>query len=42
MREEQLTRVRSLRVERSREEKLLKEELDEVLEDNATPEEKPK
>lgn len=42
VREEQLTRVRSLRVERSREEKLLKEELDEVLEDNATPEEKPK
>lgn len=42
VREEQLTRVRSLRVERSREEKLLKEELDEVLEDSATPEEKPK
>jgi tetratricopeptide (TPR) repeat protein len=42
VREEQMTRVRSLRVERSREEKLLKEELDEVLEDSASPEEKPK
>lgn len=42
VREEQMTRVRSLRVERVREEKLLKEELDEVLEDSATPEEKPK
>lgn len=42
VREEQMTRVRSLRVERSREEKSLKEELDEVLEDSAAPEEKPK
>ncbi len=42
VREEQLTRVRSLRVERVREEKLLKEELDEVLEEAVTPEEKPK
>lgn len=42
VREEQMTRVRSLRIERTREEKLLKEELDEVLEDSATPEEKPK
>lgn len=42
VREEQMTRVRSLRIERTREEKLLKEELDEVLEDSATPEDKPK
>jgi len=42
VREEQMTRVRSLRIERTREEKLLKEELDEVLEDSAAPEEKPK
>jgi hypothetical protein len=42
VREEQMTRVRNLRVERAREEKLLKEELDEVLEDDSTPEEKPK
>lgn len=42
VREEQMTRVRNLRIERSREEKLLKEELDEVLEDSASPEDKPK
>ncbi len=38
VREEQMTRVRSLRVERSREEKLLREELDEVLDDSGDPE----
>jgi hypothetical protein len=34
VREEQLTRVRNLRVERAREERLLKEELDDVLDDS--------
>ncbi|MDI3283109.1 tetratricopeptide repeat protein [Polyangium sp. 15x6] len=38
VREEQMTRVRSLRVERAREEKLLREELDEVLDDSGAPE----
>lgn len=38
VREEQMLRVRQLRVERAREERLLREELDEVLDDNGEPE----
>ena len=37
MREEQLDRVRNLQTERSREERLLDEELKEVLDDSADP-----
>jgi tetratricopeptide (TPR) repeat protein len=39
VREAQLSRVRSLRVERSREDQLLKQELNEVLDDSGEPEE---
>jgi tetratricopeptide (TPR) repeat protein len=39
VREEQLTRVRSLQIERAREERLLREELNEVLDDSGDPEE---
>ena len=39
VREEQLTRVRRLRVERARGERRLQEELNEVLDDNGEPEE---
>ena len=39
VREEQVTRVRSLQVERSREERLLREELNEVLDDSGDAEE---
>ncbi len=39
VREEQMTRVRNLRVEKSREERLLNEELKEVLDDSGEPEE---
>jgi tetratricopeptide (TPR) repeat protein len=42
VREEQMTRVRNLRVERAREERLLKEELEEVLDDNGETEADPK
>jgi tetratricopeptide (TPR) repeat protein len=38
VREEQVTRVRSLQVERAREDRLLKEELNEVLDDSGDPE----
>lgn len=38
VREEQMTRVRSLQVERAREDRLLKEELNEVLDDSGDPE----
>ena len=38
VREEQRTRVRNLQVERSREDRLLKEELNEVLDDSGEPE----
>jgi tetratricopeptide (TPR) repeat protein len=38
VREEQRTRVRNLQVERAREDKLLKEELNEVLDDSGEPE----
>lgn len=38
VREEQVTRVRSLRAERAREDRLLKEELNEVLDDSGEPE----
>jgi hypothetical protein len=34
VREEQITRVRSLQIERAREDRLLKEELNEVLDDS--------
>ena len=39
VREEQITRVRTLKVERARNEQRLQEELDEVLDDSADPEE---
>ena len=39
VREEQVTRVRNLQVERSREDRLLKEELNEVLDDSGEAEE---
>ena len=39
VREEQRTRVRSLQVERAREDRVLKEELNEVLDDSGDPEE---
>ncbi len=39
VREEQQTRVRNLQVERAREDRLLKEELNEVLDDSGEPEE---
>ena len=39
VREEQVTRVRNLQVERAREDRLLKEELNEVLDDSGEPEE---
>jgi hypothetical protein len=42
VREEQVTRVRNLQVERSREDRLLKEELNEVLDDSADEEEEKK
>jgi len=38
VREEQLTRVRRLKVERARSEQRLQEELDEVLDDSGDPE----
>jgi hypothetical protein len=38
VREEQMTRVRSLQVERAREDRVLKEELNEVLDDSGDPE----
>jgi hypothetical protein len=40
VREEQMTRVRNLQVERAREDRLLKEELNEVLDDSGDDEEK--
>ena len=42
VREEQRTRVRSLQVERAREDRLLKEELNEVLDDSGDPDEETK
>jgi hypothetical protein len=39
VREEQVTRVRNLQIERAREDRLLKEELNEVLDDSGDPEE---
>ena len=42
VREEQRTRVRNLQVERAREDRLLKEELNEVLDDSGDPEEETK
>ena len=39
VREEQMTRVRNLQVERAREDRLLKEELNEVLDDSGSEEE---
>jgi hypothetical protein len=41
VREEQLTRVRRLRIEKARGEKLLQDELAEVLDDSGDPEEQP-
>ena len=42
VREEQQTRVRNLQVERAREDRLLKEELNEVLDDSGDSEEETK
>jgi hypothetical protein len=42
VREEQMTRVRNLQVERSREDRLLKEELNEVLDDSGDGEDEGK
>ena len=39
VREEQITRVRALSVERAREDRLLQEELQEVMDDSGDPEE---
>jgi hypothetical protein len=42
VREEQMTRVKNLRVERAREDRTLKEELEEVLDDSGEPEDEGK